>query len=296
MKDDAVSPVVAFMLLLMVVVSFISVLNAYYIPSLKQQAEIEHLQDVEESFLKISPEVFNILAYKKSVLLKEPIQLGGGDVILSSLKSSGYLEVNTSYLGDNRLTISSTKFSDITSSINPTKIIYRPSGNFWIEQGYEWEDGVIYVKKGHNKVPLQYFENDDIEITYEKQRFYDMLMPQITLEKEEDRITSVNIYLINVISPIKSCSGNGYGTLNIDLSRPDELSYDVSYGDKINFEITQDLLLSDDITNVINKEFDDVTSGSITWEKSEDGFTMTVNEADGIKIKIKKWNLSIFVT
>ena len=53
-KNDAVSPVVAFMLLLMIVVSFISVLNAYYIPSLKQQSEIEHLHNVEQSFLKMT--------------------------------------------------------------------------------------------------------------------------------------------------------------------------------------------------------------------------------------------------
>ena len=95
MKEEAVSPVVAFMLLLMIIVSFISILNAYYIPSLKQQAEIEHLYNVEQSFLKISSDILQILTFKQNMTMTESIQLGGGDVYFSPIKSSGYLEVNS---------------------------------------------------------------------------------------------------------------------------------------------------------------------------------------------------------
>ena len=61
-KDDALSPVVAFMLLLMVVVSFISLLNAYYIPSLKQQAEIEHLQHARDGITAVDNDIWRLIS------------------------------------------------------------------------------------------------------------------------------------------------------------------------------------------------------------------------------------------
>ncbi|WP_319579862.1 hypothetical protein [uncultured Methanospirillum sp.] len=164
MRDDAVSPIVAFMLLLMVIVSFISILNAYYIPSLKQQAEVQHLHLVEESFSKITPDMLQILTFRKNLSMKESFPLGGGDVIFSPLKSSGYLEVNTTLqsepLSNISVQVNGNPIENITSVINQTKIVFRPVGNFWISQGYVWNDGVLNVTKGNRITFLQYPDTD----------------------------------------------------------------------------------------------------------------------------------------
>ena len=57
MKDDGVAPVIAVMLILAVAVTFLAVFNGIYIPSLKQSAEIDHIQNVEAAFLKFSSDI-----------------------------------------------------------------------------------------------------------------------------------------------------------------------------------------------------------------------------------------------
>jgi len=70
--------------------------------------------------------------------MNELVQLGGGDVYFSPVKASGYLEVNTS-LEDEPLVNISIKIDgescDLHSEIHRTKVLYRPVGNFWINQG-----------------------------------------------------------------------------------------------------------------------------------------------------------------
>ena len=57
MKDDGVAPLIAVMLILAVAVTFLAVFNGIYIPSLKQSAEIDHIQNVEAAFLKFSSDI-----------------------------------------------------------------------------------------------------------------------------------------------------------------------------------------------------------------------------------------------
>ncbi len=91
MDDRAVSPVVAAMLLLAVLVTFLSAYNAVVIPpSLKQQAEVEHLHAVEESFLAFGSDMTAAAALKQDMRLSKRIPpLGGGDMILDPVRSGG---------------------------------------------------------------------------------------------------------------------------------------------------------------------------------------------------------------
>ena len=299
MKDDAVSPVIAFMLLLMVVVSFISVLNAYYIPSLKQQAEIQHVHSVEESFSKLSPDILQVLTFRQNISMKEPIQLGGGEVIFSPLKSSGYLEVNTSLQEKPLSSISISVFGELnpvqSSEINRSRIIYRPVGNFWVNQGYEWEDGVLNVSKGSRKTYLQY--EDPAKVSAEKKNYYDMLLPRIHLEDYENNITSIRIDLINTENPgnWRSSSGNGAGFISIDLKESGTYTKTLDKGYDFKFNLPTDGELPG-FNSVISTTFNQM--GKKTNVEWDDG-NYTLKIPDDLpcnvypNLTIIRWNLSI---
>ena len=94
MKDDAIAPVVAVMLILAAIVTFFSIWNAIYVPSMKESAEVDHLHNVEESFQKFSSDIdYAASSHQNNLVFSEPVQLGGGDVLVNLLKSSGTLDV-----------------------------------------------------------------------------------------------------------------------------------------------------------------------------------------------------------
>ncbi len=242
MRDDAVSPIVAFMLLLMVIVSFISILNAYYIPSLKQQAEVQHLHLVEESFSKITPDMLQILTFRKNLSMKESFPLGGGDVIFSPLKSSGYLEVNTTLqsepLSNISVQINGNPIQNLTSVINQTKIVFRPVGNFWIRQGYVWNDGVLNVTKGNRITFLQYPDTDTGRANNERDSYYEMLFPRIKIETNQNNTSSIQIDLVNIENPgsYRFVSGNGVGNINIQIKESNKTSLRLDNQTTIRFQ------------------------------------------------------------
>lgn len=92
-SDDAVSPVVAMMLILAVVVICVSMIAATYVPDLKENAEIMHSREVKEKFLEFASDMENIYANARSGVHSYVIPLGGGDIFLSPSRSSGSLSV-----------------------------------------------------------------------------------------------------------------------------------------------------------------------------------------------------------
>ena len=86
-SDEAIAPVVAGLLILAVIVTVLSVYFTTYVPSLKEEAEIEHLSSVEREFLSFSSDIENAVWQKTQGRLSRNIELGGGDVFLSSIKS-----------------------------------------------------------------------------------------------------------------------------------------------------------------------------------------------------------------
>lgn len=299
MKDEAVSPVVAFMLLLMVVVSFISVLNAYYIPSLKQQAEIEHLHNVEQSFLKISSDILQVLTFRQNMTMTESIQLGGGDVYFSPIKSSGYLEVNTTVLdqclANIAIKINDKPINDLYSTINQTKIIFRPVGNFWINQSYEWKDGIISIRKG-NKITYLLHTNEE-NADKERKLFYSMLLPRMHLEEYQNNITSMEVNFVNIENPrlFRSYSGNGAGRVVINLFESNKQS--LNNGTHITFEIYEN-----DENFGINSKFKELFAkcyGKNNIECTNNGKNYSLKIPDDPMVQpnvnITRWNLSIHI-
>lgn len=300
MRDDAVSPVIAFMLLLMIVVSFISVLNAYYIPSLKQQSEITHLHEVEESFTKIAPDVLQMLTFRKNISMKEPFQLGGGDVVFSPLKSSGYLETNTCLQNVplSQITISIGSTSKMVSEIKQSRVLYRPIGNFWINQGYEWVDGVLIIAKGNRKTYLQYADNANLLAAAEQKSYYDMISPVIHVDTSEST-PSISIDLVNVgdQGANRSVSSNGGGTIWIDLKESDRRSLTLTKGDTVKFVFSGGNETELGFKSKINDTFNLAYQYNKTyWDSNTYTLNATANNA-GIypNLNLVLWNLSIRV-
>lgn len=149
MNDDAIAPVIAVMMILVVAVTLLSIWNAIYLPDLKQQAEMEHLKEVEEGFREIDSDISHMVSLLRNANISGNIPLGGGDILLHQARSGGSLTVQDPY---HLIEISN---STLNRNSFMSKIQYIPISNFWIKQGYSWE-GYINVSKGTAETPLEF--------------------------------------------------------------------------------------------------------------------------------------------
>jgi hypothetical protein len=165
MKDDGVAPVIAVMLILAVAVTFLAVFNGIYIPSLKQSAEIDHLEGVESSFLKFSSDLTYAATSRQDHLsFAEPVQLGGGNVVFNTLRSGGSLSLRTEETPVYNLTLYGAGGTPIAIMDGTmVDVSYEPQGNFWQDQGYRWQYGYVNVTKyGSRESPLSYDTMDGV--------------------------------------------------------------------------------------------------------------------------------------
>jgi hypothetical protein len=210
-RDDALAPVVAFLLLLTVVVSCISLLNAYYIPSLKQQEEIDHLQSVEEVFLSLTGDISTMTMVQRDSSLQRHISLGGGAVIFSPITSSGTLQLHQAELLDVIVTGDGDKKIPITT----VAISYEPIGNFWVDQGYIWERGVVNVTKASRQTWLEYVVADDANKA--KNSFLrTIFIPQFLTN------SSLSVYTLTADTAPLFRSGNGRSGINMLMEKTSE--------------------------------------------------------------------------
>ena len=145
-KDDAVSPVIALMLILAILATCLAVYTTTYVPGLKQQDEITHSGEVKLAFERFASDIDNVIALGKPAVYTEVLELGGGDVPLSPTKSSGTIEINTTVIGN--YTVGSE-----TKDLNVIEISYLPSFTAWEKQGYLYKKGVVWITKDEKKTP-----------------------------------------------------------------------------------------------------------------------------------------------
>jgi len=154
--DEGVASVVALMLLLAVIVTFLSLYATTYLPALKQQAEIGQISSVKEAFMRFDNDMEHILSEKKDASYGEMIPLGGGDILLSPEKTSGTLSV-----GEPELLFTITDNTE-SSGYSIVNVRYGTSFSYWEEQGYSWQHGYLNVTKGQRSTPLSYFTMEDM--------------------------------------------------------------------------------------------------------------------------------------
>jgi hypothetical protein len=168
MKDDAVAPVIAVMLILAAAVTFLTVWNGIYIPSMKQSAEVGHLQNVESAFLHFSSDIERAVSARQNLTLSEPVPLGGGDFFFNTLRSSGSISVQDEHKPVYYLTLDDETNEDKIINGTLVNISYNPVGNFWQDQGYRWQYGYLNVTKYRIKqTPLGYDTMTDVSNGFE---------------------------------------------------------------------------------------------------------------------------------
>jgi len=148
-KEEAVSTVIALMLVLGIVATMVAIYSATYLPGLKQQAEIEHSRDVADAFVRFGSDIDYAVSHMTKARFSEPFALGGGEVLLSQVRSSGTLAVEDQPLVN--VTVVGTERATATASL--VNISYVPSFTTWEPQGYRWEYGFVAVTKGDLAVP-----------------------------------------------------------------------------------------------------------------------------------------------
>lgn len=232
MNNDALSPVLAVMLILAVAVTIFSVYNAEYLPGLKQQAEVGHLQKVEESMARFGSSLENAISLKRELSMSEPVVLGGGDILMHSAKSSG-----TIYVQQEKEPVVIIKIIQIddTSTVKELHFVnfsYWPLDNFWVDQGYTWQYGFLNVSrvsggKLYDPVPLQYSTMDRVE----KKKFETSTLGRslVHLECTADTCNNITLTAVDMQSGTKNfTSGNGVASFELETNISEEKFVNVS--------------------------------------------------------------------
>ena len=201
MNDDALAPVVGMMLILAIVVTLFSLWNVVYLPGLKQQAEVEHLQQVEEGMTRIDAAIEDAMYYRHNGSLSVPIPLGGGDIMLNNLRSGGELRIE-------KIPATTIKLDGADFDLFLSNITYTPVSNFWIPQGYSWQYGYVNVTKGALKSTELMLKSQ-----VQEKKFAEYLFNS---ENDGDVI----ITCVNIMPGTRNVtSGNGIATLNLDVTK-----------------------------------------------------------------------------
>jgi len=249
-NDDALSPVVAMMLILTVVVTLFSLWNTTYLPGLKQQAEVEHLKQVEEGMVRIDSAIKDAIYYRHDGALSVPVPLGGGDIMFNNLRSGGELRVSRDDEAVMTLTLNpgNVIFEGFLSNIT-----YMPVSNFWIDQGYTLQNGSMSITKGGLKTPR------DIDYQEDESSFADSLFHCVN---DGDLTKSIE----NITPATRSVtSGNGIARTVLNATNQKQIKNDVdSIG--INFRGLMATEMSVDEYEEINSSLKSL--GDSTWDSA----------------------------
>ena len=299
-RDDGVSSVVALMLLLAVIATFISLYATSYVPGLKEQSEIDQVKSVKEAFMESSNDIRHIASGKISASYGHLVPLGAGDILMSPEKSSGTLTVTD--LGA-FAEIRTTPTGAPNATCNMTSIAFEPSYTFWEEQGYTWQYGYINVTKKGKEVPVTGFTMEDV-LSGDEGEFSRLAKEFITFDKEErdadGNLTSLRINVVT-ITPGSSTfiSGNNPATLRICAKDPEtkpictdylRFNFTNSTGTRIKTEFskhladTTEIYLKDLSTRYGNIPEPDTVRGV---DDSNDTITLKVDDSSLVAVTIR---------
>ncbi len=247
-RDDAVSSVVALMLLLAVIATFISLYATSYVPGLKEQSEIDQITSVKEAFIESSNDIGHIASEKIPASYGHLIPLGAGDILMSPEKSSGTLTVtDLGAFAEIRTEPSGTP----NATCGMVSIAFEPSYTFWEDQGYTWQYGYINVTKKGKTVPLTEFTMQDVLAGGKFSTFAESFIAfddkgAFNASSGKEDLSSLTIDLVNIMPGTPSfASGNSPTNLQISACVSETSPINTHY---LNFTFTNS-------TNTIKTEF-----------------------------------------
>lgn len=214
-KDEAVSTVIALMLVLGIIATSIAIYSATYLPGLKQQSEIEHSHEVADAFVRFGSDIDHVVSQKTSAWFarfSEPFSLGGGEVLLSPVRSSGTVTIEEEPLVNVTVTNNTQPPKNATASI--VNISYVPSFTTWEPQGYRWEYGFVEVTKDERAVPQSSRYHTRADALNGSDKFLGSFV-DVTNSGNGIEITMVNLVPENGSSCI---TGSGIATLGLNAT------------------------------------------------------------------------------
>lgn len=282
--EAGVASVVALMLLLAVIVTFLSLYATTYLPALKQQAEIEQVTSVKEAFMRFDNDIDHVISDGTNATYGETVPLGGGDILLDPEKSSGLLSVGNQTIYTINLNGGSS--GPVTIPVSIVNVSYVPSYSFWEAQGYSWQYGYINVTKGDRQTPLSYNTMGDVNkrrIPGYAGRFFEVTNTSL----DSLVITAVTMEPSEVPGDKNFVSGNGACVLRINATVTSSSS-DASPGNPLTFSITPGSgtdLFTTSVVTYIQSQMNDMSQlspgpGGDTWilQDSNNPVNVTVNQ------------------
>lgn len=262
-NDDAVSTVIAMMLILGIIVTLFAIYSATYLPGLKQQSEIDHSREVANAFVRFDSDIDHVVSHKKAARFSEPFSLGGGDILLSPVRSSGLVSVEDRPLVNVTVTNGTGEtVKTVTLNTSLVSVSYVPSFTSWEPQGYRWECGVVLVTKDDVAVPQSSRYNTWDEASGDCRAFLERFIDvDRSGDGSEVTITTVNLTRKKDESFI---TGSGIATLEVNATVLEEKT--IEKVTKITFENC--IVGDDDTVSVMMEEIlgdkrdetDDVTN------------------------------------
>jgi len=159
-RDDGLSEVVGFVLILGVIVVALSLYQVYGVPAAGREAEIAHMNQVKDRFVDYKISLDSLWVNGKNqdirtegVTLSTSFDLGtmggstqGGGIlfpVFSPVPSGGSLSVNKH---EDKLTITSNGEEKVV--LDPMgEVAYRSNNNYWIEQRYFYQMGGLFLEQ-----------------------------------------------------------------------------------------------------------------------------------------------------
>ena len=211
---DAVSTVIAAILILAVLTTFISAINAYYIPSLGSENDIQHMQEVRDNFVRIAS-----LAASGSSNEKVQIPLGGKEMPYGpSVSSSGTLTVDPNSSWFNISMINVAEPENRFDSFNLLNNLTSVSSFFLVRDGGH-PDSYEVIIDGNNTLEAEWTDNSTFLIDTErdgKQFFYGKV--------STPKVATDEYFAFDIMGPIY-----GFSDMLEDADKPFTLMLDGSF-------------------------------------------------------------------
>ena len=159
LRDDGLSEVVGFVLILAVIVIALSLYQVYGVPAAGREAEIAHMNHVKDRFVDYKIALDSLWVNdRKGVLLSTAFDLGTGSAatggsafslpILTPAGSGGTISVEE---GGANLTITAQKeggeLDPLISDLPLGSLSYRSSNRYWVDQTWTYQGGAIFLSQ-----------------------------------------------------------------------------------------------------------------------------------------------------
>ncbi len=177
-RDDGLSEVVGFVLILALIVMALSLYQVYGVPAAGRESEIAHMNQVKDRFIDYKIALDSLwLNERNGVLLSTAFDLGTGSAatggsafalpILAPAGSGGTVSVKS---GGANLTIAPEGGSPMTVPLG--SLSYTSSNHYWVDQTWTYQGGAIFLSQGEAatvrvgpSISARKTNNDNIDLT-----------------------------------------------------------------------------------------------------------------------------------